>query len=49
MSKNQITVGIVVPVEIVGRNFVYVGDVNERRLVVARDEWEKKRPTKSRM
>jgi hypothetical protein len=44
-----ISVGIVVPVEIAGCAFVYIGDLDGRRLIVERREWERQRPTRGRM
>ena len=50
MSQPQIVVSIVVPIEIGGGSFVYVSDTYDgRRIVVERKEWERQRPTRSRM
>jgi hypothetical protein len=46
---SRIVVGIVVPLEVNQKTYVYIGDIEGRKLVVEKSEWEEKRPTKSRM
>jgi len=47
--SGRIIVGVVVPIAIAGRDYVSVGTLDGRPLVVDRIEWEKKRPKKARM